>query len=405
MKKKILITISIIILILVAAVIGLDMYISYDPNILLKLLSKPLPVGQTQEVTYKYVDSMLEMDPVLNYSFIPEKSTEYKFELTDFHDDNNECIGLYVIDEDLSDYLILENYDSSTGEMSDAIEGEVFLEKSKRYYVIFDFFLPGDKDKGFDSSGSFKLTVEEASEEDDFAEIAANGSVDIDVDLYEQECVIFHPSETAYYEFDADIVSKEASAGFASIVSVNAEDKTSIKLREGICYLEAGKEYYVWVAANETAGKKAEVRVNCTQLASDTVTGLGTVNVSGNTLIVYKADADEQIVVYSNSEGDPKASIYNSAGFKMRTDDNSGGSLSINEKDFAMVFGVNTGKIYWICVEGDLSDCKVHIARYIGDGSSLTVDDIELPQETVADGNETTGDDDSSVTDEDGTDQ
>ncbi|MBQ6150551.1 MAG: hypothetical protein IJJ03_02740 [Mogibacterium sp.] len=68
--------------------------------------------------------------------------------------------------------------------------------------------------------------------------------------------------------------------------------------------------------------------------------------------------------------------IYEKAGFPLRTDDKSEASLSDNPDDVATVLKVKEGNGLHICIFGDVSDCRVFITEYKGDGTTLTMDDL-----------------------------
>ena len=93
-------------------------------------------------------------------------------------------------------------------------------------------------------------------------------------------------------------------------------------------------------------------------------------------MIEYVAEKDCNLVVYSVSAGDPKLIIYEQAGFPLRSDDTSEASLSDNPNDVATVLTVKKGAGLRICVFDNVTDCRVFITEYTGDGTSLTIDDL-----------------------------
>ena len=104
----------------------------------------------------------------------------------------------------------------------------------------------------------------------------------------------------------------------------------------------------------------------------------GTQTLSGE----YTADEDGTVAIYSVSEGDPDVCIYDTDGFPLRNDADSGAEISGNEHDFAVVIDAAAGDTYRIFVSGKFTECRVIRALYTGDGTSLGPDDIEA----VADG-------------------
>lgn len=172
-------------------------------------------------------------------------------------------------------------------------------------------------------------------------------------------------------------------------MSITSSDGKEIKTYEGICILEEDKDYYVWVSADEIKGKSTDVRVSCKKIESLTAEDKGAYSIAGETIIEYKADADTPLAIYSVSDGNTKASVYDSKGFPVSSDDDSGESLSGNEKDFAIVIQPQSGKKYYIYVGGKFTDSMVYITDYIGDGTSIGPEDILPvgPAETADDEN------------------
>ena len=201
---------------------------------------------------------------------------------------------------------------------------------------------------------------------------------------------MFVPEETAYYDFDTDIVSKDAASGFSSIYGITAEDKTDMIVTDGICLMEAGKTYYVWVGVDETTKKRSRVELSCSRMASETAGGICSIDVSGKTVIEYTAEADMPLIISSSSDGDPDAALYDSEGFMLRQDDDSGGALSGNPKDFALGLQAEKGEVYRICVDGEFAQCTVNIQEYKGDGMAPD-SDAEGGGDTNADGDAADG--------------
>ena len=102
-------------------------------------------------------------------------------------------------------------------------------------------------------------------------------------------------------------------------------------------------------------------------------------------MIEYVADKACNLAVYTVSGGDPRAVIYDKEGYPLRTDDTSDTSLSDNPHDIATVLKVEKGTLLHICVYGDVTDCRVFITEYTGDGTTFTKDDLTpLPESAPA---------------------
>ena len=139
---------------------------------------------------------------------------------------------------------------------------------------------------------------------------------------------------------------------------------------DGICSLEAGKTYYVWVGVDETTKPKSRVELGCSRMASEAASGICSIDVSGKTVIEYTPEADISIMISSSSDGDPNVVMYDGEGFMMRQDDDSGEAVSGNPKDFLLGLNAEKGEVYRICVDGEFTHCTVKIQEYTGDGSA-----------------------------------
>ena len=107
----------------------------------------------------------------------------------------------------------------------------------------------------------------------------------------------------------------------------------------------------------------------------------GSLKVEGETVIHFKPKKGANYAIYSVSDGNVNGAVYDENGFPLNKDNNSGGTLSENKDDFALVLQAKDKTLYLIHVSGEFKDCTVYIAEYTGDGTSLGPDDIELPAE------------------------
>ena len=341
-----------------------------DPNKLLKKYAPEIVAGEEYGADFQWKpDYMGESACMTALRFTPDESAEYTFTASCTEDKKVE-IDMYVLDESLSELLAADNYGSD--EMSDAVsdiaEGTVFLTSGRLYYVVVEGY--SEDEKALDSfKGSFRFSVNKAGDGAP-AEVKAGESVTLKLNRDQQACAMFVPEETAFYDFDTGIVSRDASAGFSSIYDITSEDQTSLVVTDGICYMEAGKTYYIWVAVDETTKKSSEVELSCSRMESETASGICSIEVSGKTVIEYTADANVPLMISSSSDGDPDVVMYDSDGFMLRKDDDSGGPVSGNPQDFALGFNAEKRKVYRICVDGEFTQCTVIIQVYRGDGSA-----------------------------------
>ena len=347
-----------------------------DPNYAIRHSTKQ--IKQDEKVTVKYKSGRMYLNnrtyiPVM--SFTPVESTSYTVTLSDIKSDKGVYIKLNVMDGRLSDYIYSDNITGTrkNEKPRDTVSGSALLNKGKKYYLIIDVVQEA-KLESF--SGSFDVTVTRTPEEEGPQEIKADETINISIDPGENSSVLFRPEETGYYRFESTITGKKAGSVSSGINSVITEDGKEKKLFGGISYLEAGNDYYVIIDTENTDLKKVKADVSCTRVRQLNAEDHGTIDIEGETIIEYTSSLSEITAVWSESDGDPQATVYDRQGIPVSTDNNSGEAFSGNRKDFALVFEAKRYKQYRIFVGGDFDKCRVGIAPYTGDGTTLGPDTV-----------------------------
>ena len=365
--KIILAVLAALIIIAIAAVAFL-VHIG-DPNRMLKNYATEVTEGEEYPAKFKNV---LKMDRVVicmtSFKFTPEESAEYTFTANGEAVGNSVGMDMFVMDGDFSELFEAANYgEDGEAPESDSVEGTTFLTKGQLYYVTIDAF--SDNSDQMDAfRESFRFSVSKAGDGEP-EELKTGESVRLKLNKDQQACAMFRPEETAFYDFDTRIVSKDANVGFSSIYDITGEDKTSMTVTDGVCLMEKGKTYYVWAGVDETTRKSSEVELSCRKMESETAGGLCSIEINGETVIEYTAEANMPLMISSSSDGDPDVVMYDSDGFMLRKDSDSGGVVSGNPKDFALGFHAEKGKVYRICINGEFTQCTVTVQEYKGDGT------------------------------------
>ena len=332
-----------------------------DPNILLKRLSKDLTEDSAVDIKYTQRSGrpmLLGGSGGRLYSFTPEKSGVYEFSVSDIVSEEDVYLSLQVSDSHFNNYLSTDNTEAGTDSFSDT----VFLNEGSICYVLIEPFSEDDREK---FSGSFRLSVSAADEESRPAEITEEEAATIRVVEDSQTAVLFVPEESGYFRFESMIVSKDRTA-LSAISSVKTTDNEEIKRAEGICYLEGGREYYVWVSAQDLSKKSVKAEVSCSRMEILAADQPGEYIINGDTVIVYTSRITKNMLVYSVSDGDVRGAVYDSKGFPLNFDDNSGEDMSGNRKDFALVIQAQKRSRYLIYAEGRFNECSIVIAEYDG---------------------------------------
>lgn len=382
MIKKILKIVGVIILLVVLAAIPIFVTLIHNPGVYLKLISEKIVENQFVEASYNYdFDDTSKIKKAPYFYFTPSESGNYTFSAVDLESSNEVYVTMSVMDNHLNDYFVADNRDHDTGGLKDTISDTTALQESQLCLVLFTVE-PVDGDLA-QFSGSFKVTVARQTDDEGPPQLMLNEPVTIKVNAEGQACASFIPPETGYYRFEHSIVSHDSSIGYSSLSSITSADKLKVGLTNDICMLLKDKEYYVWAIANETNSKESEIELSCVPMNTEKAKGICSVELTGESVIEYFAEKDCNLAVYSVSAGDPKLVIYEQAGFPLRSDDTSEASLSDNPNDVATVLTVKEGTGLRICVFDDVTDCRVFITEYTGDGTSLTIDDLVPVPENV----------------------
>ena len=345
-----------------------------DPNFFMRHFSGRLKLNETKELTFKsdkkYHGGRSNF-PVL--CFRPEESGEYTITISDIKSDEGVYLKLIVMDAEMSDLISEDNSDDPGSDLS----GTALFSSDTMYYVVIEADTSEEKES---FEGSFSLTASEAVHDDGPPEIAAGETVRVEVTDDSMYALVFRPEETGFDRFDTMIVKASDEGGFSGVGSVTDENGKEQKQFEGISRLTEGKVYYIGVDTEETkdAKKAVEVDVSCKKIGQVTDEDGGKISISDETVIVYTASSSDPAAIWSVSDGDPRATVYDQNGTPVSMDNDSGEPFSGNAKDFALVLDPEKGARYYIYVGGEFSSCEISTGEYTGDGTSLGPDTVTV---------------------------
>ena len=373
MKRKIII--AIVALLALVFIFSLSIYRN-DRNLFIKKFTKKIALDKTAEVEFDYSKrTYIRRNYIPVYLFTAPEDGEYTFSVTDINAEDGVFITMSLCDTDLNEYFTADNFESHNGDVS----GSEFISEGNKCLMIIDAVSEedGSKDR---YTGSLKVTVSKA-EDAKPQELTEENPVTVKTGDDEMTSVLFIPKETGYYRFITKILSeKKDDSGFSSISMIKDSDNKEVPVTEDISYLEGGKEYYVWVSASELNEKSADIAVACSRINTIDAVSAGSFKVEGETILQFKPKKGANYAIYSLSDGNVNGAVYDDKGFPLNKDNNSGGTLSENKDDFALVLQAKDKTLYLIHVSGLFSECTVNIAEYIGDGTSLGPDDISMPE-------------------------
>ena len=374
-KKKIII--AILALLALAILFSVSVYKS-DRNLFIKKFTKTIDLDETKEVSFDYSKrTYIRRNYIPVFLFKSDEDAEYTFSVTDIDTDDGVYVTMSVCDLDLNEYVSADNFDEHNGDVT----GSEFIAKGNKCILIIDAVSQDDSEKDR-YTGSLKVTVSKAEKAKPL-ELTEDTPVTVNTGDEEMTSVLFRPEETGYYRFSTKMVSGGADSGFSSVTMIKNADNKEVKVTENISYLEGGEEYYVWISASELTEKKAEISVSCSRINVIRTKKPGSFSIDDETIIEFKPKKGANYAIYSVSGGNVDGAVYDDKGFPLNKDNNSGGTLSSNKDDFALVLQANDNVLYLIHVSGEYKDCTVSIAEYTGDGTSLGPDDIELPSDSA----------------------
>jgi len=403
-QKKIKTTVMVLIIgaVLIAAVYAASFAVDrimHDPNFEMRYLSKTIKLDETKKVSYE--SSWLNPGKTVHMPvlcFKPAESASYTVTISNIKSEKGVYLKLSVMDSELTDFVYADNIPRGKEKNDDSeISGSAHLNKGKKYYIVTD---AGGKLRRGSTSGSFEITVSKTPEDDGPDEIKEGETVSVTIEPNENASLSFTPETDGYYRFESVITGKRAVAGFSGIGSISSAGGEELDEFGGIAYLEAGTEYYVVVNTDEAENRKVKAAVSCTEVGQQTAEGHCTLDITGETVIEYTAGSTELTAVWSESEGNPYAVVYDEKGVPVGTDNSSGEAFSGNKKDFALVFQAKNHKKYHIFIGGRFDAGKISISSYTGDGTTLDPDSVAViadgisePETGVSDEQKTNADD------------
>ena len=357
--------------------------IMHDPNFEMRYLSKTIKLDETKKVSYEssllYPGNTVHI-PIL--CFKPAESASYTVTISNIQSEKGVYLKLSVMDSKLTDFVYADNIPRGKDKNDDpVISGSAHLSKGKKYYIVTD---AGGKLKNGSISGTFDITVSKTPEDDGPDEIKEGETVSVTIEPNENTSLSFTPETDGYYRFESVITGKRAVAGFSGIGSISSASGEEIGEFGGIAYLEAGTEYYVVINTDEAENRIVKAAVSCTEVGQQTAEDHCTLDITGETVIEYTAGSTELTAVWSESEGDPYAVVYDAQGVPVGTDNSSGEAFSGNKKDFALVFQAKNHKKYHIFVGGKSDACKISISSYTGDGTTLDPDSVAVIDKEIS---------------------
>ena len=356
--------------------------IKRDQNFTMKFFSKNIKPDKPVAVKYQSdKKTLITKSSIPVFSFKPNESISYDVTLSNIKNDKGIELVMNVIDGDLTNYISADTASSRkkkdrfNGGHEDVLTGSGILNKGKKYYIVIE---PVNISESEYYTGSFDITVSKTPEAEEPEEIKPEEKIEISIDPGETTSVLFRPEENGYYRFESTIKGMRAMIGSSVTSSILTDSGKGVEMFGGISYLRAGNDYYVVVNTDESIKKRVHADVSCTKVEYMVQESYGTIEISAPTLIKYVSPVREIPAVWSESEGDPQSVVFDKQGIPVSTDNDSGGVLSTNEKDFALVFQAEKHKEYRIFVGGNFDMCKVNIGKYIGDGTRLGPDDVTL---------------------------
>ena len=380
-NKKWILAIAVIVLIILSGMLFFSCMLKHHPNMMLRYNTITLTEGEVKTVSYTYKNSSVNNGHSIHvFTFTPNETAEYTLSISNIKKADDIFLKVFMTDKDFNDYM----NDDSAADGGD-IEDSATLNKGNACIIIVEADSE-DENMGLDYEGSFDILIQKTSDAVDIPDIKVDETIKLNIKDEVMRAVRFIPEESAYYNFTPYIASKDDSMGTTYVTSIMGSDNKEVKNTQGVCYLKEGNEYYIWIKAQEINGKEAEVELSCAIAYTENVKGYGSYPIKGDTVMDLISETEGNILVYSKSDGEVSAVVFDERGYPIASDDGAGSVLSGNEGDFALVIQALKGEKYSLYIDGVFNECDIVITGYRGDGRSIGPDDAE-PLESEAEEN------------------
>lgn len=276
------------------------------------------------------------------YRFIPDTSGIYNLEVS-IPEDYSENTYISIIDQNAN---TLNEYPDTTAGM---IMGQQY------FLVFYTETENSDKEVSFEITGTLKLVTDEF----EFDELQ-EGENEFTIEAESEKAAVFIPAESSYYSFDAHCLDSEH--GTAVIDTVLREGETDVSGTQGLYYMEEGYPYLIIYGAYETGTKEADVCIDIEAFDVVELKDQDMITTKKNVILKYTAKSNEAVLVYSVSDSDPRAVVYNQDYDVVAQNSDADGELSDNEHDFALLVYAEENKDYYIVVDHvEDNPCEIHV--------------------------------------------
>lgn len=309
----------------------------------LQIYNAEIPsIDLDQEITVPVSIPAGEEADIAVYKYVPDTSGAYELELSV---PENCGAKTYV--------SIIDQNANTLNEFPDTTAGMLI---GQQYFLVFYTEAENpDKEVSFALTATLKFMYGMV----DYQELEV-GENQFTVETEAEKVAAFLPNESGYYRLDVHCLDSEH--GIAVINAVLREGEDDIFGDTELYYMDAGSAYIIDYGVYESGTEEVDVCIDIEPISMIELGKKETVKTNQDMILIYTASKKEDLLVYSISDGDPTAVVYDEDFDIVAENSDAEGVFSDNDHDFAMYVPTEKGKEYIIVVdhvEGHM--CEVHL--------------------------------------------
>lgn len=146
------------------------------------------------------------------------------------------------------------------------------------------------------------------------------------------------------------------------MISVLKEGQEDVYHGYNLCYLEKDTSYFIVYNVLETQTEETKVCIKAEPYEFMQIEDQKVIQTDKNLILRYRAEKNQEILLYSISDGDPQVIVFNDKLNIIAENSDGDGEFSKNKHDFAVIMPVEKNKDYLLLVKNtEGHSCEIHI--------------------------------------------